>query len=300
VTDISLIDGLVYTGTLGINAPVPFGGQIDIAGNLCPEVDRFRVLYRQAGSVLPWTPMEVPLAKHWTVEEDDFLLFGPDCKADRYWWSDTDGWFDGSSYRHLTLAGLGGCNPGLALTIWESTEAVSGKDELYEVKLETDVGGTVSADDVRLVQLDNTAPVVEIEKPTDCVVYDQYDMPFIVTARISDTHFYRYRFRLTGDSYPWKNYPSVAYYDDPGDDVINTGTDPWPSYIPLEPPVDIFDLPPLIGETDPIDCGYTVLLTGWDRTLDCHFHYLANLAARCLGCRHTTDAWSFEYEFTPP
>ena len=54
--------------------------------------------------------------------------------------------------------------------------------------------------------------------------------------------------------------------------------------------ITLFDL-----DTNPVACGYTIVLTGWDRTLWCDFDYGNNLVTRCVGCRHTTDIWGFSY-----
>ena len=52
-------------------------------------------------------------------------------------------------------------------------------------------------------------------------------------------------------------------------------------------------------DADPVPCGYTVWLRAWDRTLACDFTYPANLAERCLGCRHDDDLWTFWWEPEP-
>jgi hypothetical protein len=38
------------------------------------------------------------------------------------------------------------------------------------------------------------------------------------------------------------------------------------------------------------------MLTAWDRTVSCGFTYPSNWISRCVGCRHTSDAWSFDYD----
>jgi len=285
VTDISLVDGRVVPGLLGINAPMPFGGRIDLQGNICDDVDQFRVVYRKAGSSDVWEPMRVPAAKSWQVEVDGIM---PPCDDVQNWFSDGDGWFDGSDYRQLRVPT--GCNAYLPLSIWESTTAVSGADELYEVVLETQVGATIISDTMRLVQLDNTSPVVELNKQAGvCNAYTSADMPIMASGRISDTHFYRYQLTIGGDGYAPHTYPSVAFYDDAGDNVIDTGTINWDTYQDLHE-VSVFDL-----ASAPVACGYAVSITAWDRTRYCWFSYPANVPSRCNGCRHSSDLWGFAY-----
>ena len=291
VADIGLTDGLVTPLAISsINGPLPFGGRIPFEGTICDDVDRFRVVYREAGSADPWEPMEVAVAKNWRVKVDAFLPPFPDCLGNMGWSSDGDGWFTGADYRHLTEAALGGCNPGLSLTIWESTAAVSGAEALYEVMLEADNGTTVVQDAVRRVQLDNTAPVVNLNKqPGTCRSFTVDDMPLMVTGRISDTYFLDYRLSISGNGYGTHTYPDVAYYDDLTDNVTAIGTVSWDAYVDLHE-VDVRDL-----ATTPVDCGYTVWLTAWDRAVGCGFSYPANFSTRCVGCRHSGDSWTFKY-----
>lgn len=286
VEDIDPTDGMVISGTLGIAAPVPFGGKIDIQGTICDDVEEFRVVHRKAGSADPWQGMAVLPSADWQVKVDAFFPPGPDCLGTQNWASDLNGWYNVSNYRHLTEASLGGCNPGLALTVWESAG-----DDLHEVVLETMTASDTYSDTVRLVQLDNSAPIVELEQTVGvCSPYSTGDMPLMVTGRISDTHFYRYQLRLTGDGYGTHPYTPVAFYDDPVDSVIETGTIGWDAYQPLHE-ISVMDL-----ATNPTPCGYTVWLRAWDRTLSCDFTYPANLAERCLGCRHDQDFWTFWWE----
>lgn len=295
VADIDPATGMVYPLALGlIDAPKPFGGKLTIEGTLCDDVDRFRVVYREAGSSDPWEPLDVSPAKGWQVSVDAFIPVGPDCLGDAGWSSTTDGWFDATSYRQLTTPALGGCNPGLALTVWESGSAVAGKDELYELVLEADTTSGVVSDTLRLVQLDNTGPDAELEKmPGTCDIYSEADMPLMVTGRITDTHFHQYRLTITGNGYGTYSYPATAYYDDPFDNIIDTGTSSYDAFVNLHT-VDVDDL-----ATDPVDCGYTVIMRAWDRTIARNFNYSANHAGGCVGCRNDTDYWTFEYNSSP-
>jgi hypothetical protein len=289
IADIDPTDGMVILGTLGIAAPVPFGGKIDIQGTICDDVEEFRVVHRKAGTADPWQGMAVLPSANWQVKVDAFLPPYPDCLGTQNWASDLNGRYNMSNYRHLSEASLGGCNPGLSLTVWESAG-----DDLHEVVLETMTASDTYSDTVRLVQLDNSRPTVELEQLVGvCAPYSSDDMPLMVTGRISDTHFYRYQLRITGDGYGTYPYTPVAFYDSPTDSVIGTGTVAWDSYQPLHE-VTVMDL-----AADPVPCGYTVWLRAWDRTLSCDFTYPANLATRCLGCRHEDDFWTFWWEPTP-
>jgi hypothetical protein len=291
VADINAANGMVLPLAIStINAPQPFGGRIPLEGTICDDVDRFRVVYREAGSSDPWEPIDVPAPRNWQVKIDSLVPPVPDCLGSTVWSSTPDGWFDGLDYRFLSEAALGGCNPGLALTVWESTGAVAGSDALYELLLVTDTASGVVSDTLRLVQLDNTAPVANLDKqPGTCDSITGADMPLMVTGRISDTHFYQYRLAVSGDSYGVHTYPSVAYYDDPTDNIISTGTLSWMMFVNLHT-VDVNDL-----ATNPVECGYTVHFTAWDRTVVNGFHYPGNFATRCVGCRHTNDYWTFDY-----
>jgi hypothetical protein len=128
-------------------------------------------------------------------------------------------------------------------------------------------------------------------KPGTCDVFTGVDMPLMVAGAMTDTHFYEYQLQITGNGYGIHPYSPVAFYDDPTDNVIGTGTIKPPPFVDLHQ-VSVYDL-----TATPIKCGYTVLLTGWDRTVWCGFSYGANWASRCVGCRHNSDAWTFE--FTP-
>lgn len=291
IADISPVDGMVLPGTWpAINAPVPFGGRINFEGTICDDVNDFRVVYRKAASTDSWEPMDVIDAKNWQVKVDAFFPPGPDCLAKEKWFSDGLGWFSGSDYRHLTEAALGGCNPGLSLTIWESTSAVAGADELYEVVLETTTSAGTFSDTLRLVQLDNTTPVVELEKVEgSCDVFGPGNMPLMVTGRMTDTHFYKYQLTIGGDGYSPVSYTPVTYWDDLADNVIDTGTINWDLFQDLHE-VTVYDL-----AATPVDCGYSVSLTGWDRTLSCGFSYPINHATRTVGTRHASDSWGFKF-----
>ena len=287
-------DGMALTGTVGsITASVPFGGWIDIQGSICDDVQEYRVAYRRAGTVSPWTGMDVLPALNWTVKDDAFIPPWPDCLGTMGWMSDADGWYDGANYRQLTYPSLGGCNSGLALTVWDSSHinvGLGGPDALYEVVLAVKTATGIVSGTVHLVQLDNTPPVAELEKVAGiCNAYDDGDMPLMVTGRFSDTHFYRYRLRITGDGYGWYPYSPVAYYDDALDNVIDIGTVNWANYVDLHG-VDVHDL-----AANPVPCGYTVDLRAWERTLWCTFNFPNNQAHHYPGHRHDDDAWTFDY-----
>jgi hypothetical protein len=298
VGDINPADGMAYPGTVGaIDAPVPFGGWVDIYGNICPDVDEFRVVYRKSGTTDSWKPIPVPDTLDWHVKADAIFPWGPDCLGSMHWYSHpTTGWYDAVDYRHLTLAGLGGCNPGLALTVWESAKvptADGGPEALYDLVLETKTtASALISDTVRVVQLDNTAPETYLKKEAG-VCNTVTSMPLMVEGRIKDDHFHSYQLTIVGDGYPPYYYPVVEYYDtlDPGAvNLTASGTVSWPSNVQLHE-VDLNDL------HDPaIACGYGVLLTAWDRTLVCNFKFPTNQAYHCPGCRHTGDAWTFNYE----
>jgi hypothetical protein len=289
IADIDPVDGTVLPGVVGISAPMPFGGQIDFQGNICPDVDDFRILYRKAASADPWQPIQVLASKNWTVAVDAFIPPWPDCDGDQNWASDSNGWYDGIDYRYLTDVATG-CNPDLSLTVWESTAAVAGKDELYDVLLETQVGTSVISDTVRRVQLDNTAPVVNLDmEPGTCDAFTQGDMPITVSARISDTYFYRSQLVIFGDGYGSHGYPSVAFYDSATDNLIETGTVMWNSYVDVGT-VSVLDL-----AANPVKCGYAVTLTAWDRARICSFSYPHNVDSHCNGCRYDGEGWTFEY-----
>jgi hypothetical protein len=295
VADISPTDGTINSGVLpGIGAPAPFGGTFEIQGTICDDVDQFRVVYRKEGTSDPWESMKVLGSKDWKVKVDAFLPPYPDCLGIQNWSSYGDGWFDAADYRHLSEAALGGCNPDLALTVWESASAVGGPEALYEVMLVTESTSMTISDTVRLVQLDNTQPIVELEKDAGtCNTLTEGDFPYMVDARMKDDFFHKYQLKLSGDSYGIYYYLPVAYYDDLTDNVEDYGTVLWNNYVGLHE-VSLADLVP-----NPVHCGYTVWLTGWDRTLVGDFNYPSNFASRCAGCRHTNDIWTFNYAPAP-
>jgi hypothetical protein len=305
VADISPTDGMALPGTVGtINAPVPFGGWLDIQGSICPDVggvpvDEFRVVYREAGTADLWKPIPVPDTLDWYVKADSFFPPGPDCLGSAHWYSHaTTGWYPAADYRHHTLPALGGCNPGLALTVWESAAvpaAHGGPEALYELVLETKTAGGVFSDTVRLVQLDNTAPEAYLKKEAG-VCNTVTSTPFMIQGRMRDAHFHSYQLRITGDGYGIHPYPVVPYYDTLNPAAANlspTGTLTWANNVDLHE-VDLNDL-----HSPAMACGYSVMLTAWDRTLVCNFKFPTNQAYRCPGCRHSGDAWTFNYEPAP-
>jgi hypothetical protein len=171
--------------------------------------------------------------------------------------------------------------------------AASG-DALYELMLVTDGTGGVISDTLRTVQLDNTQPIVELEKVAGtCNTLTPGDFPYMVNARMDDDYFHKYQLRLSGDGYGTHSYSPVAYYDDLTDNVDETGTVSWSSYVGLHQ-VNLTDL-----TATPVYCGYTVWLIGWDRTLVGGFTYPSNFATRCAGCRHTNSIWTFNYAAAP-
>jgi hypothetical protein len=291
VADFNPSTGMVKPLAVGsVNEPRPIGGRIPLEGQICDDVERFRVVYREAGSSDPWAPIDVPGPRGWHVKVDALIPVGPDCLGSKTWSSPSSGWFNAAEYRQLSRPALAGCNPGLALTVWESASAVAGSEARYELILEAETASGIISDTTRIVQLDNQAPTANLDKQYGtCDEFTEADMPLMVTGRISDTHFHQYRLRISGDSYGVHNYSPVALYDDPTDNIIDTGTLNWNMFVNLHE-VDVDDLDP-----DPIDCGYTVHLTAWDLTIVSGFHYGANLSTRCIGCRHTNDYWTFEY-----
>jgi hypothetical protein len=292
-------DGMAVAGSAGsppIPAPVPFGGFIDIQGTICEDVDKFRVAFRKAETTNDWTGIRVMPGAGWKVNVDD-VLEGP-CGKKENWSSDSDGWYDANRYRQLTdpTLGYGGCNPGLSLTVWDSAHiemGLGGPDALYEVRLETQTGVTNHTGQVHLVQLDNIWPTVGLSRTPDTPCENYTEMPITPMGRINDTHFWRYQLRLTGDGYGIHSYVPIAYYDDPLDNIIENGTSGWPAYVGLHQ-VSVYDL-----DHTPVNCGYTVLLTAWDRTLHCAFSFANNHAYHSAGWRHNTDAWTFKYQPSP-
>jgi hypothetical protein len=297
VGDIGDTDGMAISGTVGspaILAPVPFGGWIDIQGSICEDVEHFRVVYRLAGSASPWTSIPVEAARNWRVKVDAFFPPGSDCLGTAGWASGGSGWYDGNDYRYLAYPILGGCNTGLALTVWNSGAAAGGGDELYEVILETETAMGIFSDTAHLVQLDNTKIVAELDKqPGTCDVYSDDDMPIMVTARITDAHFYESQLRITGDGYGTHYYTMTTYYDDLGDNLIETGTLNWDAFVDMHP-VSTFNL-----ASNPVACGYTVSITAWERTLWCAFNFPSNQPYHYPGTRHNGDSWTFDYTPTP-
>ena len=291
VGDIDPARGLIQPGVVGgINSPVAFAGETTIGGTLCPDIDDYRVVYRKLDTSDTWQPIPVLTAKNWLVKTDSFFPPGPDCLGNMTWFSTSDGWFNAPSYRHLTEPVLGGCNPNLALTVWDSSAAYSSPDDLYELMLETRIVSASSFSAAHAVQLDHTDPIVELEKlPGFCGCDAGVSMPYMVRARILDNHFYRYGIQFTGDSYATYVYPPVTYFDDPADNVTATGTIAWGAYQDLHD-ISVFDLSP-----NPVECGYTVWITVFDRTLESDFIFPSNFANRCAGCRSKSDLWTFNF-----
>jgi hypothetical protein len=287
VADISLTNGTVNAGVLGINAPAPFGGTFNLEGALCPDVQRYKVVYRLGGGD-PWEPIKVISTTNWTVKTDAFFPPSPDCLDYANWSSDSLGWYDANDYRHLTEATLHGCNAGLALTVWNSELAYGGADELYELVLVTDTSSGIVSDTLKTVQLDNSPPTVELEKNAG-ICNTITSLVTMIKGRMQDEYFYQYQLKLSGDGYSDYYYPFVAYYDSATDNVEATGTTSWSSYVDLHN-ISLADLAAV-----PTACGYTVQLYAWDRTVVGGFNFPANFASRCVGCRFDDDTWTFDY-----
>jgi hypothetical protein len=116
-------------------------------------------------------------------------------------------------------------------------------------------------------------------------------MPLSAAGRISDTHFYRARLRISGDGYTPNWYPPIAYYDSPTDNLIDTGTTSWDAFVGLPPDVSVFDL-----ATNPVDGGYCIQVIAWERTLWSVFNFPNDQAYHYPGHRHDTDAKGFIYD----
>jgi len=170
---------------------------------------------------------------------------------------------------------------------------LGGPNALYEVRLETLTENVSHTGPVHLVQLDNIWPEVRLSRTPGTPCENYTAMPITPMGRINDTHFWRYRLSITGDEYGIHYYAPIAYYDDPLDNIIENGTSGWPAYVDLRT-VDVHDLDP-----NPVNCGYTVLLTAWDRTRHCTFSFDNNQADHSTGWRHRTDAWTFKYQPPP-
>jgi hypothetical protein len=179
----------------------------------------------------------------------------------------------------------------LVLAVWDSADAAGGGDELYDVALQTLLGSVIVTNTKVLVQIDNTAPTAELEKTGGtCVQLTSGDMPYTVSARIQDAHFYTYVLSIAGGGYGPHDYAPVAYYEDASDGVIDVGTTNWDTFVDLHA-VDVGDVGP-----DPVGCGYSVELRARERTLLCDFLYASNIAVRCVDCREASDTWTFSYQ----
>jgi len=284
VEDISGI-GLAYS------LEQPFGQWIQIHGYIPDDVDAFRVVYCNAVSwpcsAMDIDGIEVMSTQNWTVSCADGM---GGCTSDCHWYSDSDGWFDATTYRTLR-----NCTPDLPLTMWYSPGAPD-SEGLYFVWLEFRRGAVTDREMFNhSIQLDNTAPQELDVGPkfgNPCGEFTPFDMPMMVQGHFIDVHFGRYKLVLYGgDPLGIKDYGYIAHADDPFDNVGPTGT--GPGLVDLHA-VDINDLP--AASID--DCAYSVTLHAWDRTIR-GYKFDAPNDDRPIW----TDGWyawyAFTFDYTP-
>lgn len=248
----------------------PFGDDVPFWGNICEDVIKFRVVFRQdsegpgAGKGIPVLPPE-----GWLVTP---------CTGGSAvnWYSDADGWFDAPQYRALSQD-LGQCNKDLILTNWKSLKATD-PDALYQVWLEFDRGSGIEKESsLHPIQLDNTPPQINDLSIPDgpCPTYGSTDMPIMVRADLFDEHFWTYRLFIAGNLYPIHDYPCVYYYDTgpAAAHVGEKGTEPLGTLADLHE-VNVFDL--VTPPEEPQECCYGVHLWVEDRAILGHFEPVLN------------------------
>jgi hypothetical protein len=242
----------------------PFGRDIPFLGKICDDVTRFRVVYRKADSGPGnGTGIDIQAGCGWMVKDPANGCTIPGVP----WFSDSGGWYDAVRYR-----GLLPCNTPFILTNWNT---LGMEDGLYRVWLEYERGGIVEREPVdHFVRVDNTPPEFEnlsvgigictTYGSADMSVTDALGMGLMVSAQFNDTHFWKYRLRIGGASYPTFHYYDVINYYDARPEAANlseTGTTPNGSIVDLHR-VTVFDL-----AADPVECAYSANLLLWDRTI---------------------------------
>jgi hypothetical protein len=284
VDDISGL-GLAYT------LEQPFGQWIQIHGHIPSDVDEFRVVYCSAASwpcsATDIDGIEVMPTQNWHVSCADGM---GGCTSDCHWYSNSEGWFDASTYRSLR-----DCTPDLPLTMWYSPGAPN-PEGLYVVWLEFRRGAVVDRELFdHYVQLDNAPPqdlALEPKFGNPCGEFGPFDMPMMVQGHFYDAHFWRYKLVLYGgDPLGVKDYGYIAHGDNPFDNVGPTGT--GPGLVDLHA-VNLNDLP--TASID--DCAYSVTIHAWDRTIR-GYKFDAPNDDRPIW----TDGWyawyAFTFDYTP-
>ncbi len=273
---------------IGTATDHPFGASIPFWGTICPDVKRFRVVFRKAADGLgAGTGIPVLLAEGWKVKQRN-LLTGA-CTESQDWFSDADGWYDGPTYLALQF-----CNPNLILTNWKSASAPA-PNELYRAWLEFDRGSGVETEpSPHLLRLDNTYPKINnLGIPGGaCTTYSGANMPIMIQGDVYDDHFWYYQLSIAGDLYPEHYYTPVRYYDAvPGAAHLNTtGTTPAASLQDLHQ-VSVFDL-----AASPVRCAYGVRLWAADRTIEGYFNPAFNLVG---GYFRTPTSQAIFFDFAP-
>lgn len=273
---------------IGYPTDHPFGNSVPLWGTICPDVNRFRVVFRKAADGPgTGTGIAVPLSEGWLVKQRN--IFNGACTETVPWFSDADGWYDGPTFRALLF-----CNPNLILTNWKSGGAPDAEG-LYQVWLEFDRGGGIETEPAsHPVQLDNTnVDIKNLGIPGGaCTAYTPTDMPIMVQGDVFDPHFWGYRLSIGGDLYGDHYYSRVNYYDGTAAaaNLIATGTTPANTLVNLHQ-VTVFDLAPA-----PVKCAYGVRLWAYDRTIVGSFTPAFNLVG---GSFRTAASREIYFDYAP-
>ncbi|HKK31581.1 MAG TPA: hypothetical protein VKA18_14440, partial [Alphaproteobacteria bacterium] len=261
-------------------------------GNLprpdCIDVNRYeyRVEFRDIDGGGGWSPIVWSAAKGWQFLQRSFF-FG--CLGSTWnpYASDSDGWFSLATYWRAKS-----CHPDHAFAVWRT----GGRDGHYALRLTMrEIGdpATEVSSSVVQVQLDNTKPVrppaadehqaVQMDfydlggtiLADQCTVDEATAAAVLIKGRVRDKHFRRYTMRWTGgDFHGWDHVDlgpgegsDYRYYDAARPDLGGEGTIPGTA---TDVPLGRFDVvAEHTAETGnpPPECGFTVELRAYDRTI---------------------------------
>lgn len=276
ISDIDVIDIDPVSGLFGIGTdPVdrPFGRWIRIQGVVpnanCPEYLTHEFQVRVSVDGGPEVPILHPLGLGW--QRNVF----PCIASNSPYSSDPSGWFALTNYWRFNE-----CPDDGSLAFWSSLTAPGADVAVFRLVLRPIGGGAETFSAPVKIRLDNEAPTDMLAELYSVGAADPFgdqcevdfggaDVVMDIKGRVRDEHFSHYDLYWTGgDVHVWQSVPvtvSRTYNSRP--DLSDTGTEPPAA---TDVPFGTLNLTAqyalATGGELPIECGYTVMLRGTDRS----------------------------------
>lgn len=272
----------------------PCGAHVPVDGHITPDVMRFRVAYRNAGTARPAYDTAAGVETTWRVTVPQWVFVPGDgfqlrCiynPADPSTYmelsTDPNGWMNAAMYRAAENGSLTGCPLNLWLAVWNTTGDAPDPNGRYVLWLEwDDASGTNQEPIEHYVQLDNESPTFpdfEIRLDDGVTVVPPCgetteEAVFQVWAQFDDPHYGFFEISLEGGDPPMAASSTHFYYDpDDGTPPIkntdDTGTMPDGTIVHVRD----LDMNALLGDSF-VDCCYLVRMRVTDRSIRHSFDF---------------------------